>query len=207
MIDLSHVLTKGTPVYPGDPAVEILILDSTDRSTAEERHCNSGRIATGLHVGTHMDAPFHFMADGITIDQVALERCVGLCVALRISASTIEPEQLEPAAQALTECRRVILNTGWHKHWGKEDYFTSHPVLTGAAARYLVERGVVLVGVDTPSVDRSPFPAHLVLLGAGVLIVENLTNVDRLPSGPFTFCATPLAIGGRDGSPVRAVAF
>ncbi len=99
-----------------------------------------------------------------------------------------------------------MLNTGWHHRWGSADYFTAHPVITGEAAQFLVDCGVMLVGVDTPSVDRAPYPAHLVLLGNDVLIVENLTNLDAIDGDDFEFIALPLAVVGRDGSPVRAAA-
>lgn len=79
-------------------------------------------------------------------------------------------------------------------------------MITGAAARLLVDCGVRLVGVDTPSVDREPFAAHLALLGSDVVIVENLTNLEAIPRDEFELIATPLAVVGRDGSPVRAVA-
>ena len=211
IIDLSHSLSSATPAFPGDPSLEIRVLDSAlTQSVAGERHLNSSHLSMGLHCGTHMDAPFHFFQDAATIDQVLLDRCVGPALLVRLPTaehgSTIDREHLVQFESGLRETTRVVLNTGWHHRWGMDDYFSEHPVITGEAAQFLVDCGVLLIGVDTPSVDRAPFPAHLVFLGNVVLIVENLTNLDAISVDTFELIATPLKIAGRDGSPVRAVA-
>jgi kynurenine formamidase len=86
------------------------------------------------------------------------------------------------------------------------EFFTSHPMFTPEAAQFLVDCGVKLVGVDFPSVDRPPFPIHIIFLGNGMVIVENLTNLAALKQDVFEFIALPLSFTGRDASPVRAVA-
>jgi arylformamidase len=211
IIDLSHPLGPETPAFPGDPAPEIRIFDATDRpSTAGERHLNCSYLGTSLHCGTHMDAPFHFFADGRTIDQVPADRMIGPALLVDVpwerAGLSIGPEHLEPHRSQLNAIRRVVFNTAWHHRWGQPGYFTEHPVITGAAARLLVELGVELVGVDTPSVDRPPFEAHLALLGNDALIVENLTNLDAIGRQTFELLAAPLKVVGRDGSPLRALA-
>lgn len=211
IVDLSHPLSPDTPAFPGDPSLVIRVLDATSTpSAAGERHLNSSHLSMGLHCGTHMDAPFHFFSERPTIDEVLLERCIGPAVLVQlplgVHGTSIEPRHLTEYEPQLRAARRVVLNTGWHHFWGAENYFTEHPVISGAAARFLVTCGVQLVGVDTPSVDRPPFEAHLELLGNDVLIVENLTNLDVLEGDTFALIATPLKIVGRDGSPVRAVA-
>ncbi len=211
IIDLSHPLSERTPEFPGDPPPVITIFDSTATpSTAGERHLNCSQLAMSLHCGTHMDAPFHFFQDRATIDQVLLDRCIGATLLVRlpfdVHGLSIEVQHLAPYESSLRRMRRVVLNTGWHHRWDADDYFSAHPLITGAAARFLVDCGVQLIGVDTPSVDQPPFDAHLALLGNDVLIVENLTNLDAIPGDVFQLIATPLKIVGRDGSPVRAVA-
>ena len=210
-VDLSHPLSHQTPAFPGDPSLEIRILDSSQwPSAAGERHLNSSHLSVSLHCGTHMDAPFHFFGDARTIDQVPPERAIGPCALVRLPwqelGPTIEQAHLAPYESLVRAHRRVVLNTLWHHRWGQADYFTEHPVIAGAAARMLVDWGVGLVGVDTPSVDRPPFDAHLALLGSDVLIVENLTNLDAIGTDVFDLVALPLKVVGRDGSPVRAVA-
>jgi arylformamidase len=211
IIDLSHPLGPNTPAFPGDPNPEIRVFDSTDDpSPSDQRHLNCSHLSTSLHCGTHMDAPFHFFGDRTTIDRVPLERTMGKALLIRLpweqSDGLIDAEHLLPFEMKLRAVPRVVFNTLWHYRWGAENYFTEHPLITGAAARLLVDCGVQLVGVDTPSVDRPPFEAHLALLGNDVLIVENLTNLDAIPGDTFELVATPLAILGRDGSPVRAIA-
>jgi arylformamidase len=209
LIDLSHRLSSETPPFPGDGAVAIDVMDVIPQSSDGRRHCNSSRLNTSLHCGTHMDAPFHFFNDGKTIDRVPLDLCVGPAALVRHAAWTagasIERAHLEPQRALIERTRRVVLNTGWSRRFGRAGYFTDHPVISGACAQWLVDLGVVLVGVDFPSVDRPPHPAHDILLGNGLLIVENLTNLDAIETPSLWLCALPLAILGRDGSPVRAV--
>ena len=210
IIDLSHPLSSATPAFPGDPSPEITVFDSTAASTPTERHLNCSHLAMSVHCGTHMDAPFHFFGDGTTIDAIALDTCIGEALLVRIAPTrhrgTIDREHLAPYEAQLRNCPRVVLDLGWCHRFGTAEYFTDHPVIAGPAAQLLVDCGVKLVGVDTPSVDRRPFPAHLALLGAGVLIVENLTNLEAIPGDRFELVVVPLAIEGRDGSPVRALA-
>jgi kynurenine formamidase len=207
MIDLSHPLYEAMPVYPGDPIVEVSSVDKVEWTTSKDRHVNLGRMTFGLHSGTHMDAPFHFFNDGATIDQISVSQCAGDACAVRVQGERIGRKDLIQSETIIRQTKRVLLNTGWFHRWGDDDYFTAHPVLTTEAAEFLRDTGAILVGIDTPSVDHSPFEAHLVLLGAGIVIVENLTNLDALPPTPFEFAAFPLAIKGRDASPVRAVAW
>jgi kynurenine formamidase len=213
-IDLSHPISESTPPFPGDPPVEIEVLQATDQSDNLPRQSvNCSRIAMCIHCGTHVDAPFHFFGNGKTIDQVALEACIGpACLvtlfddAKAARLKVIEPEHLAPHRRLIWMKRRVILATGWQTRWREADYFLEHPVLSRAAAEWLVKNEVMLVGVDFPSVDQRPNEAHLELLGNGVLILENLTNLDALVGRNFDIIAAPLAFAGRDGSPVRAVA-
>jgi kynurenine formamidase len=210
-IDLSHPLSAATPPFPGDPPLEIRVFDATVKPAVPgEFHANCSHLAMSLHCGTHMDAPFHFIHEGRTIDQVPLERCTGEALVLRLPYQThgmvIDAEHLAPHEAQLRATRRVILNTGWHHRWKADDYFTAHPVISVAAASLLVRYGEQLVGVDFPSVDRAPYETHLELLGNDLLIVENLTNLDAIPGDTIELVALPLAIAGRDGSPVRAVA-
>ena len=207
IIDLSYELEASTPVYPGDAGVEIKILETTSTKIPDRRALNNSRFSVSIHTGTHMDAPFHFFDDGQTIDQISLDRFCGpaLCVDLE-GEKSIEAANLKPFEQKIRQYPKIILHTGWESHWRKPDYFTDHPCLTGDAAQFLVDSGVHLVGLDTPSVDQPPFPAHLVLLGNGVVIVENLRNLDAIPQEAFELIVLPLKIVGRDGSPARAIA-
>lgn len=201
IVDLSRPLGTDTPVFPGDGPVRVAILDDSA--------INLSRIDFSLHTGTHMDAPFHFFPDGETIDQVIPERAMGSAcmVDLRgVSPDDIQSRHLELHRAALRETRIVVLHTGWSRRWTGPEYFTGHPCLASGAAQLLVDCGVQLVAVDMPSVDRAPYPAHRILLGAGVLIVENLANLESIGVDRFELIVLPLKLVGRDGSPVRAIA-
>ena len=203
IVDLSQPVGAGTPVFPGDGPVRVTILDQAS--------VNLSRIDLSVHTGTHMDAPFHFYSGADTIDRIPLERCVGparIVDLLDLAAGNeIRRDHIERRLNAPLRAHAAVLHTGWSKYWGAPGYFTGHPCLTADAAQFLVDCGVQLVGVDMPSVDRAPYPAHKILLGAGVPIVENLTNLDAIGADLFQLVVLPLKLAGRDGSPVRAVAF
>ena len=213
IIDLTHPLEPTTPVFPDYPPVGVHSLEAIGVSTPVGRRAlNSSQVTVGLHCGTHVDAPAHFYNARPTIEQVALEKCVGPALLIDLTPNTVPVQSLIDVADLaaygdqLRETGKVILKTGWAQRWGDPAYFTEHPVLTGEAAQFLVSCGVHLLGVDTPSVDRPLFPAHLVLLDNHVVILENLTNLDAIPTPHFQLVALPLKLTGREASPVRAIA-
>jgi arylformamidase len=210
IIDLTYDLNPQTPPYPGDAPAEISIVETVRDVRPDRRSLNSSRIAVGMHCGTHMDAPFHFLGNGRTIDRVPLERLIGPTVLADLRRSlkkgVIEKNHLTSYRQKLKKTRRIVINTGWARTWGKAAYFTDHPVMTADAAQFLIDSGVLLVGIDAPSVDRAPFPAHLTLLGNDAVIVENMTNLRAIKSAVFELIVLPLKLTAREGSPVRAIA-
>ena len=210
-IDLSYRLEPTTPVYPNYPPLALEILEFSRCTIADARRAvNSSKITMGLHCGTHMDAPFHFFENGVTVDQVPLDVCVGEALMIdvrdKLAEGRIDVKHLKPYEAKMRDVRRIVLHTGWYGMWGKPEFFTSHPVFTPEAGQFILECGVRLVGVDFPSVDLPPFPVHLILLGNGIVIVENLTNLSAIKREVFEFVTLPLKLTGRDGSPVRAIA-
>jgi arylformamidase len=210
-IDLSHSLSDATPVFSGDDPVRVAVVEQAGGlHPSGRRSLNCSRLETSVHTGTHMDAPFHFFNDGPTIGEIPLAACVGEAVLVDLRPlpprTELRKQHVEPFAAMIRAAKRVILSTGWAAEWTRPAYFRPYPVLSGELADFLVSLGVLLVGVDTPSVDDPPFPAHLSLLGHGVLIVENLTNLEQIQADRFHLTVAPLKILGRDGSPVRAVA-
>jgi arylformamidase len=210
-IDLSYPLRSTTPTFPDAPAVALDALErADDPETKGRRSLNVTRLSLMVHTGTHMDAPFHFFSSGLTIDRVPLDQCMG--PAVMVDLGEVPPgEEIDLSAISGLEGRlrrvpKLILNTGWAHRWGASEYFTDHPCLSARSAALLVDCGVHLVGVDMPSVDRPPFPAHLAMLGRGAVIVENLTNLNRIGAEEFELTVLPLSLAGRDGSPVRAIA-
>ena len=168
------------------------------------------------HFGTHVDAPCHFIADGPAFHEIPLDRLHGPGVVWRIATKAgglIDVDALASARPALHAGDIVLLDTGWAAHFGTDRY-DDNPSLSTAAATWLVERGVKLLGVDfaTPdlAVPRRPpdfgWPVHHILLGSGVLIAEHLTNLGSLAGRRIEAMFLALNIQGADGAPARVVA-
>ena len=218
LIDLSHPLDAATPPWPGNPGVDVDILSAipAERGPAWRREadepaiCNTSAFRTCNHTGTHMDAPAHFYNGVPTIEQVPLDHFIGPAAMVDVShlgpRGEVAPADLVPHEDRIKTTGKVIFRTGWSSHWGRDDYFRDYPVLSEAAAAWLVERGVHLVGLDTPSVDYEPHPAHYILLGSHAVIVENLTGLESIGRDVFELIVVPLPLRGLEASPVRAVA-
>ena len=164
------------------------------------------------HTGTHIDAPAHIIAGTPTLDQLPLKQfCDRACVldCTRSDAATVTLTDLHRRADLIRAHAFVILHTGWSRYWGQQRYFSGYPVLSGSAARWLADQGLTGIGVDAISADpagSTRLAVHTILLGAGMVIVENLTNLAMVPDASFLFSCLPLKIKDADGSPVRAVA-
>ena len=207
IVDLSHVIEPGMPVYPGTepPRLE-------DACTIERDGFAEKKVTFYSHTGTHVDAPAHLLQDGRTLDRYPIEHFCGEAVCLnfdRPGLRTISHADLEPHRPSIERAKFVLLRTGWSRHWGRPSYFANYPILSSEAAEWLVGLRLRGIGLDTISADAPEaegLPIHRVLLGEGLILVENLTSLDSLPDGVFTFLCFPLRLENADGSPVRAVA-
>ena len=168
----------------------------------------------GTHQGTHLDAPRHFFEDGRGVDAIALERCFGPATLIDLAPGGALPakcpitvEMLAPFAECFAPGARVVYRTGWDRQFGRPEFFTEYPTLTLDAARWIAERRIALLGMDTPTPSVEAVECHRLLLAPGVeiVILEALTGLDALPSR-FTLSALPLKVRDGDGAPVRAVA-
>jgi arylformamidase len=204
IIDLTRHVTKQTLQFPGDQPGLVTRGVDLGRPDAHLTHVSH----LDLHLGTHIDAPLHFVPGAA--DVAALDLALYPAVVVDTREHEVSPGVLP--AQSLRGCA-VLFSTGWTIDAESPAYFAGFPHLSPKTAAELVDRGAALVGIDTPSVDpndpTSRYPAHRILLGAGIPIVEGLCNLDRLPDGldAFQFACFPLKLEGLDGSPVRAVAF
>lgn len=206
VIDLSRPLRTGMPVFPGDPEVTL-------EPGAASAPWQVTKLRMGTHSGTHIDAASHFVPGGSTIDAYPLQRFVLPAYVASAETGADQPIEWDLLATALPRDLSgvaVLLRTGWDRHWGHAEA-VAHPFLSETAAVELVARGVGLVGTDALNVDATrggTTHAHAVLLGADVLIVENLTRLSALELGRPCPCAfLPLPVEGGDGSPIRACAF
>ena len=192
LIDLSRPLYGGMPVYPGDTAVSL-----TEEKTLARNGYTAYVLRTGLHAGTHADAPLHLVAGGGKIDGMPLSRFVAPGVLLS-DLSALPPREIPNGAA-------VLFETGMDELYGTPAYYADHPVISEELCEYLIQRQVSMVGLDAPSPDHFPFPIHRRLLGAGIPILENLTNLNALRGHSFTLIALPLPLSA-EASPVRAAA-
>lgn len=208
-IDLSHPLEDGQLNFPFDPKISIVV-----HNTIDSIGYNISQISMSSHQGTHLDAPFHFYDDGKTLDQMRLEQFYGpatlvdLAPGSHLEAETpLTVEMFEPHADAFQPDAKIIYRTGWNRMFGQPAFFSDFPTLTLDAARWIAERKIGMLGMDTPTPSTDWMECHHILLKEGVeiVIVEGLTNLEQLPEH-FTFIGFPLNIKGRDGSPIRAVA-
>lgn len=177
---------------------------------------NVSRLTMGSHTATHLDAPIHFTEGGATVTDIDLSSLVGPAIVVDVRGKefhgAISWDDIAPQAGKLGPEVTLLLCTGWSQHWGRKEYMKS-PHLSEEAAKEIMERGVRVVGIDVFSVDGEvPEGAvetvHRLLLGNGILIVENLTNVEALLDGSaYLVSLLPLKLQGCDGSPIRAVAW
>lgn len=214
LVDLTRRVESGMPTYPGDPPVSV-----TPHATHDADGYRVSRLELGTHAGTHVDAPAHTEPDGRTLDGFEVDR-------FRFDARLVDcrgvgaNEAIAPDAVPETDAEMLVFRTGWAAEWGTRT--TDHPYLAPETAERCAEAGHH-VGIDTLSPDptgggdatdgadgdggddgNGGVPAHRALLGAGLLIVENLRNLGAVPDR-FELLALPLRVDA-DGAPVRAVA-
>ncbi|MFH0995376.1 MAG: cyclase family protein [Pseudomonadota bacterium] len=207
LIDLSHPLFDGMPVYPGSESP----LFETVAAVCHEGYAEK-RMTLFSHTGTHLDAPSHILSRGLSLDRLPVDHFAGPASVLDFSSHSsrlIEIDDLLPYCYLIQKSDFVLIHTGWSRHWGQAAYYTGYPVLSGNAADWICGFGLKGLGVDAISVDppQAPdLPVHRRLLEAKIILVENLNRLQDLPQSGFTFFALPLRIKDSDGSPVRAVA-
>jgi arylformamidase len=207
IVDLTHHLFDEMAVYPGIPQPEFRAIArvADDGYAMSEYHLIN-------HIGTHIDAPAHQILDGATLDEIPLERLV--TDAVTIDVSDLEPgpitrEVLEPRAAGVQDGDFVFLYSDNARNYGSDAYWRGWAFPDAGAAAMLIERGISGIGFDGPScdpVDTTTFDLHRVWLGAGRLILENLTNLGELPRRCPVVIA-PMKVRDANGGPSRVFAF
>ncbi len=207
VIDLSYLISVHTQVYPGDPVPKLTVA-----ATLEKDGYNMHNLSLGTHTGTHMDAPFHFLNDGATVEQLDLRLFMGPAVIVDALGKAEEEEislaDIEPYEDRIRAGDIVLFRTDWYKKEGSDE-FCRHPYLCEAAGRRLFDKGVRTVGIDALNIDKTggtEFPIHGLFLGNGGAIVENLAYLDRVDFDRPFLMLLPLKLAGCDGSPIRAAA-
>jgi acyl-coenzyme A synthetase/AMP-(fatty) acid ligase/kynurenine formamidase len=214
-VDLTHPIRHGMLSFPSPnhPSPEVTVL---------ARHETQGRmtrrLVLGTHTGTHLDAPLHFIPGGESVEAIALGRLIGPANVANLSdhgaLEEVSRAALERALDGAPRHPRLLLRFDWSTHFGDASFYSHSPYLSEDACRWLLDVGVNVLGMDTPSPDdprhvqdsATDSPNHHLLLGAGVVLLEYLTNLDRLDTEVF-LVALPLPVEGADGAPMRAIAF
>lgn len=219
IVDLSHPIRAGLVTYPGLPAPVItphLTREASKASYAPGTEFAMDVITMIGNTGTYLDSPFHRYADGADLAGLDLATLVGLRAEVFSVTDAVArgTRGIGPETFAGRDLRgaAVLLHTGWDELFGHPDYGVGAPFLTGEGAQALIDAGAVLVGIDSVNIDdTSPAaagarPAHTLLLGARVHVVEHLTRLGELPASGALFTAAPPAIEGFGTFPVRAFA-
>ena len=200
--DVSVVLRPGMPVWPGEPGLEISRIKTIKDGTG----ANVSAIKTGCHIGTHIDAPLHFVEKGNSIEELSLDLFVGRVRVFLITAGRcIGRKELEPLG--IEGGQRVIFKTSNSDLWEKESFETEFVFITEEAARFLVDVGVKTVGIDYLSVEQygvENSPTHHILLGSGIGVIEGL-DLREVDEGEYELFCLPLKLAGADGSPARVI--
>lgn len=203
--DISLSISPNLPTWPGDPGLKLEQYASMDKG----EHYNATHISSSVHLGTHVDAPRHFLNDGNTVEQLPLEVLTGPCYVTQLpdGIEAITSEVLD-RTEITSEMKRVLFGTSNSHYWAKGEsrFQTDFVAITEDGAEWLVERGIQLIGVDYLSVApyEESIPTHTVLLKAGVVIVEGL-NLANIMRGFYDLYCLPLKIAGSDGAPARAI--
>lgn len=213
IVDLTHPIQEGMLRYDRPWHVPVQIEQLADIS-AQGRETR--RLVLGSHTGTHIDAPAHFVPEGGTIGDLDLGALAGPATLLDFTdlprLAEITKDMLSQALDG-TVPERLVLRFGWDMYWGDESFYKGHPYLSREAALWLVEGGIRLLGMDTaqpdnpePAAGAEDSPIHKIILGARVVLLEYLCNLDQLASPEITIIALPLNVVGADGAPTRCVA-
>jgi kynurenine formamidase len=214
IVDLSHPIRHGMVTFPGLPAPEMRPYLTRERSRElyePGTEFEIGQITMVGNTGTYLDSPFHRYPQGTDLAGLPLDSCVDLPgVVVRTADSGSRAVGAGALAALDVTGRAVLLHTGGDAAWGRPEYAVDAPYLTEAGARWLAEHGARLVGIDSVNIDDAQGgggrPAHSILLGAGIPVVEHLTGLGRLPPAGFLFTAAPVPVEAFASFPVRAYA-
>jgi kynurenine formamidase len=210
VIDLTLTISENIPTFPGSPQPNFINWENIKKDGY-----NLELLFLSTHTGTHIDAPYHFLKKGQKIHQITTKRLVTETVLIKIrkdsdqSITKTDIEKFEKKYGKIDNGSTVIFHTGWQKNLGKKSYFLKNPGLAISAAKYLALKKINLVGIDSPSIDLgkdSKFSVHHILAKNGILIVENLANLEKIHSEKFHLIVAPLKLKNATGSPVRAMA-
>ena len=211
LVDVCHSIEDGMVTYKGLPAP--VVTDHLTREASRDVYASGtefhiGRIEMVANTGTYLDTPFHRYARGKDLAQLDLYSVANLDgVVVRTTVTEIKADLF---SELDVKDKAILIHTGWDRHWRTEEYFSgNHPFLTAGAANHLAKNGAALVGIDSYNIDSAADlarPAHSILLGHDIPIVEHLCGLGDLPDSGFKFFAVPVKVRNFGTFPVRAFA-
>jgi arylformamidase len=204
LYDISIPISKDIVTWPGDPPVSLTMVSSI----SDGAQCNVTRIGMGAHTGTHIDAPYHFLEHGTTVDAIPLENLIGPCFVIEVDSEDLITKK-DIQSHNLEGHSRILIKTSNSGLFSNPLIpFNSNYVALGIeAARYLVEIGIILVGIDYLSIESfesDDCPVHKLLLRNHITILEGL-NLSAVESGVYELICMPLKLIGCEASPARVV--
>lgn len=202
--DVSLTISSDLPTWPGDPPIHFYRVADVNNGDV----CTLSRLESGSHIGTHLDAPLHFIKGGGTVDQLDLKVLVGPCWVVYLPAATVIDAPLLESLSIPGGTTRLLCRTRNSEIWARGDnvFHTDYVAIDASGAEWIVAHGIQLVGVDYMSVApyADTIPTHEILLKAGVIAVENL-NLTGIQPGEYQLVCLPLKLKDGDGAPVRAI--
>jgi kynurenine formamidase len=205
VIDLSHAVEEGMPVFPGTPLTNI----NSAKSIYSDGYAEL-KLEMHTHTGTHIDAPSHILKGGKSITDLNIDRFIGKAFKVNYSnTDDISIPFIENRIKKLGKPEYILFNCNWDKHWGSNQYFKDFPLPDTSVFYYLSQLKIKGVGFDTISIDKADSKNcinHKLMLSSGAIIIENLKDLNKVNEEVFDFYCVPLNISNADGSPVRAVA-
>ena len=202
--DISVGVTPTMPVWPNNPGVELQRVNDMDHGA----NSNVSRLALGVHTGTHVDAPIHFVKGGTGVDTLPLDVLIGPAVVIYLPALNRITADALAGAHIPAGTQRLLIKTRNSTYWasGDTEFHTDFVAVGADAAEWLVAHHIALVGVDYLSVApwKESRPTHEKLLTAGVVVIEGL-NLAHVEAGHYQLVCLPLKLVGSDGAPARAV--
>lgn len=203
-VDLTHPIETGMPVYPGTDPVQI-----ANKFTIAKDGFAEMILRMVSHTGTHIDAPRHIISDGKSLDRYPVSFFIGQAMVLDLDYNDINPDTLNARAADLETVDFLLLRTLQAKKWGRSGYFEDMPSPSLTTVQLLCSHKLRGIGIDAISIDpiRSiSMDNHQNILGRGMIIIENLTNLHKLPDSIFRLIALPLKVTDSDGFSARVVA-
>jgi len=209
IIDLTHKIHEGMPVYPGTEGPTLKTTNTYDKDGFKET-----LLTMFSHTGTHMDAPAHIFPQRTTLDAFSAEQFIGKglvidCTHLK-QGERITMNLIDSVKEQATQAEFLLFYTGWDKYWGQNSYFGNYPYITEEVAEFLISTkkkgiGLDVIGID-PIHDEELTLHKKLFIETEIVIIENLTHLGKIGNKLFTFCALPLKFESADGAPARAIA-